>query len=56
MYVLAQMALDKIQGSGTPEFSGDFSYVTPWLIAAVIIAGILLVTFKTSRRNHLEKE
>jgi len=56
MHLLAQMADNKIQGSGTPELTVEHSYVMAWVIAAVLIAGILLITFKTSRRNHLETE
>ena len=27
-----------------------------WIIAAVLTAGILLITFKTSKRNHIERD
>jgi hypothetical protein len=56
LQVLAQMDHSLIQGTGTPELSVEHSFAMPWIIAAVLIAGILLVTFKTSKRNFLDKE
>jgi hypothetical protein len=54
--LLAQMDHERIQGSGTPDLSAESSYVWPWVIAGLLLVGILLVTFKTSRRNNLEND
>ncbi len=54
---LAQMDYNKfVSGQGTPDLSVESSYVTAWIVAAVLAAGILLITFKTSRRNQLETD
>ena len=55
--LLAQMDYDKyIKGTGTVEYSAESNYAMTWIVAAILTAGILLITFKTSRRNHLERE
>lgn len=56
LHVLAQMNHEFTQGTGTPELSVEHSFAMPWIIAAVLVAGILLITFKTSKRNFLDKE
>jgi hypothetical protein len=57
LHFIAQMDYNKyVAGQGTPDLSADSSYAMAWVIAAVLTAGILLITFKTSKRNHLERE
>ena len=41
---------------GTPPLAGATSHAVTWIIAGVLCIGILLVTFKTSKRNHLDRE
>ena len=55
LYFLAQMKDPPLEGK--PSLSADVgtSGLT-WVIAAVLVAGILLITFKTSKRNHLERD
>ena len=51
------MDYDKyIKGTGTVEYSAESSYAVTWIIGIVLSVGILLVTFKTSKRNYLGKE
>jgi hypothetical protein len=52
---LAQMKDPPLDGK--PALSADVgtSGLT-WIIAAILVAGILLITFKTSKRNHLERD
>jgi hypothetical protein len=54
LYLLAQMKDPPLEGK--PPLSADVgtSGLT-WVMAAVLTAGILLITFKTSKRNHLER-
>ena len=57
-YALAQMQ-DVPANDGRPPLSGSETTGTSgltWIIAAVLVVGILLITFKTSKRNHLERE
>ena len=35
-----------------PRLQIDGSTMTAWIIIGVLVAGILLITFKTSKRNH----
>ena len=56
LYLLSQMDPNYLQGDGTPQLSVEYSYGMTWVIVAVVTAGILLVTFKTSKRNRLERE
>ena len=54
---LAQMK--NPDSEGKPPITGSDNFGTSgmtWIIAAVLVVGILLITFKTSRRNHLERE
>lgn len=53
---LAQMASSKLVGDGTPPLTATDSTGYTWLIAGVLVVGVLLVTFKTTKRNHLERE
>jgi hypothetical protein len=52
---LAQMRDPPLEGK--PALSADVgtSGLT-WVLAFILTAGILLVTFKTSKRNHLERD
>jgi hypothetical protein len=53
---LAQMSIDSKLLEGRPPLNADSgaSGMT-WIIAALLVVGILLITFKTSKRNHLER-
>ena len=53
--LLAQMdsKLLPTLNDGSPPFSADASYAMAWIILGLLTTGILLVTFKTSRRNRL---
>ena len=55
--LLAQISDDKLNANGgAPIVGGDYSYLWQWVVVAVADTGILLVTFKTSKRNHMERE
>jgi hypothetical protein len=56
LLVLAQMDQKYLLNDGTPQLTVEYSYGFTWVIAALVTAGILLVTFKTSKRNRLERE
>ena len=55
--LLAQMDPDKLTklSNGSPTLSESASYGMTWVIALLLTAGILMVTFKTSKRNHMER-
>ena len=53
---LAQIDPSKLLNDGTPSLTSDVSYGMTWIIVALLSAGILGITFKTSKRNHLERE
>jgi hypothetical protein len=57
LHVLAQMNIENSQLDGRPPINAEVG-TSPmtWVIAALLIAGILLATFKTSRRNAVEKD
>jgi hypothetical protein len=55
LHLLAQIDEAKIQ-PGEPPLAAEYSYGLTWVIACVLIALILLITFKTSKRNALERE
>ena len=52
---LAQMKDPPLEGK--PALSADVG-TSPltWVLAVILTAGILLVTFKTSKRNHMEND
>jgi hypothetical protein len=52
---LAQMKDPPLDGK-PPLFADVGTSGMTWVIAAILTAGILLVTFKTSKRNHLERD
>jgi hypothetical protein len=56
--VLAQMDSAKLMNlnDGSPTLTEPPSYGMAWVVAMVLTALILLVTFKTSRRNHTDRE
>jgi len=57
LHMLAQM--QDVPADGRPPLNGSDTTGTSgltWIMAAVLVVGILLITFKTSRRNHLERE
>jgi len=39
-----------------PQLRGDqvSSYTIPWMIAGLALAGILLIAFRNSKRNHMD--
>jgi hypothetical protein len=53
--VLAQMNNPPLEGRPPLNAVVGTSGMT-WIIAALLTAGILLVTFKTSKRNHLDRD
>jgi hypothetical protein len=55
LHLLAQMK--DVQLEGRPPLTADVG-TSPltWIIATILTAGILLVTFKTSKRNHMEND
>jgi hypothetical protein len=57
-HLLAQMDSDKLMkvGDGAPTLTDSASYGMAWVIALLLTVLILLVTFKTSKRNHLERD
>ena len=52
--LLAQM--DTHWTNGEPVLESEYSFGFAWLIVGVITALVLLVAFKTSKRNALERE
>jgi len=54
-HLLAQMK--DVQLDGRPPLTADVG-TSPltWILAFVLTAGVLLVTFKTSKRNHMEND
>ena len=56
LHLLAQINEDKIKGMGEPPLEGEYSYLFTWIIAGLLLALILLVTFKPSKRNVMERE
>ena len=55
MQFLAQMSEPPVLGTPLSNDHMGTSGMT-WVIAAVLTAGILLITFKTSKRNHLDRD
>ena len=54
--LLAQMDESKLDAL-VPRLSGDSaSYAPTWVIASILVAAILLITFKISKRNAVEKD
>lgn len=53
--LLAQIETLPMDGRPTLRTDVGTSGMT-WIIAAVLTAGILLITFKTSKRNHIERD
>jgi hypothetical protein len=55
---LAQIDPEIFNQEGRPILRNDSMGTSgmTWVIAAVLTAGILLIAFKTSKRNHLERE
>jgi len=56
--LLAQMSTDKLikLNDGSPTLNTTPSYGMTWVIGMLLTVGILLVTFKTSKRNHLDRD
>ena len=56
--VLAQMDSAKLVklNDGTPALQETGSYGMAWVIAIVLTVLVILVTFKTSKRSHLERD
>jgi hypothetical protein len=54
-YILSQLDASKIQ-PGEPPLNAEYSFGLTWVIACILVALILLITFKTSKRNVLERE
>jgi hypothetical protein len=52
---LAQMNNPPLEGRPSLTAAVGTSGLT-WIIAAILTAGILLITFKTSKRNHLDRD
>jgi hypothetical protein len=57
LHVLAQMSIESNQLEGRPPIDGEVG-TSPmtWIIACLLFAGILLATFKTSKRNAVEND
>jgi hypothetical protein len=53
--LLAQMNSSKFS-DGMPGLDQTDTYGMTWIVAAVITVAILLVTFKTSKRNALDRD
>jgi len=56
LQVLAQIDDSKISGLGEPPLQSEYAYSLTWVITALLVTLILLVTFKTSKRNAMDKE
>ena len=41
---------------GTPILTGETHHAMTWLVIGLFSVGILLVAFKTSKRNHLDRD
>ena len=56
--LLAQMDSTKLMNlnDGSPPLSDTASYGAPWVVALFLTALTVLVTSKTSKRNHLERD
>ncbi len=52
---LAQVDPSKLD-TDLPPLTAIVSSTMTWVIVGVFLVGILLITFKTSKRNHLEKD
>lgn len=52
--LLAQIDPNKLSSEARLDVAS--SSVVPWLITGVITVGILLVTFKTSKRNATDRD
>lgn len=55
LHLVAQMDPSKIT-DGVPPLQVESSYAVAWAIAAIVTLGVLFVTFKTSRRNLLDRD
>ena len=55
-HLLAQMDPSKLEGSGAPRLEASASYGLTWVLAVILTAGILLITFKISKRNSLDRQ
>jgi hypothetical protein len=53
--LLAQIDPTKLDSS-LPAYQQEASATFTWVIVGIITVGTLLVTFKTSKRNYLEKD
>ena len=56
LYLLAQMDPSKLEGNGAPRLESQASYGLTWVLVSVLTAGILLITFKISKRNSLDRQ
>ncbi|MGN6370450.1 MAG: hypothetical protein ACTHN5_19520 [Phycisphaerae bacterium] len=54
MHTLLAGALAQVKtlDSATPRIGDTPSSATTWIIVAILVVAILLITFKTARRNH----
>jgi hypothetical protein len=55
LLLLAQMKDPPLEGKPPLSAEVGTSGLT-WVLVAILTAGILLITFKTSKRNHLERD
>ncbi len=55
-HVLGQLDPTKLINDGTPPLTYEGSNSMTWIIVALLTVGIVLITFKTSKRNHLERD
>jgi hypothetical protein len=55
LHLLAQIDSTKLPNDGSPTLPDSPSFGMTWVIALLLSAGILLVTFKTSKRNHMDR-
>ena len=53
--LLAQMKDPPLEGRPPLNTDNMGTSGMTWIIAAVLTAGILLITFKTSKRNHTDR-
>ena len=54
-HLLAQMDPSKL-GNGAPRLESQAGDGLTWVLVAVLTAGILLITFKISKRNSLDRQ
>ena len=55
--LLAQIDPNKLNGLGEPPLdNAESSFGLTWVIACVLIALIIFVTFKTSKRNAMDRQ